>query len=197
MIVKQGWQVANEDLMKIFNEIKDEAERLYPGITIPKSVYISNRMGGHTFGEYRYIIKSPRLGKLEFYEDGFLFSSLIYKINVKEIYNIIVHEIAHCVANKYFQRVVKHDIEWERVGNNIGKKFNQLVSQFVSDKETISLMKEKSLKPKYEVYCNHCHRIISKKKMCSIIKYPELWRCGVCGERLEKEKSFEKHSKFV
>ena len=99
--------------------------------------------------------------------------------------NTIIHEILHTCPNCF-----DHGDEWVRraeivkreLGYNI-KRVNNAQEKGVSEK-----VLKKYYEPKYIVRCTHCGHEAKRDRMCSIIKYPSNWRCGVCGGTFERIK---------
>ena len=96
--------------------------------------------------------------------------------------NTIIHEILHTCEGG-----MCHTGEWKRLANLV----NDCYSCYNIKTKTSS--KEKGIEPepieyKYELRCKKCGKVYRHQRMCKSVKYPEWYRCGVCGGDLERIK---------
>lgn len=156
---KQGWeQLKDKRVLKLYAEVVEEA--LFKGfldddVNIPR-VYVSKRLtralgiccSTHSPIYGAAIVLNPILLSYE---------------NDKEVRNVLAHELAHALTPRDH-----HGWEWERVGNQILKKWSDTVSRVCQDAELNKICsaakKERTAQrvatAQYEVYCNHCGKMI-------------------------------------
>lgn len=168
---KQGWRAPNNDFQELYREVRRYALSLYPDVTIPQTCFISSRMGGRTLGRYSFSWRTRfnQYGGKEIviYDDAVIFSNLILQTSKSTQINTIVHEIAHCVANKHMKYDCGHDCNWETIGNKIGQGFNETVHNHVYEDDALQLMAERRMTThpyRYQLVCEKCGTICGKYK---------------------------------
>lgn len=182
MIIKRGWKrVDTGKVREIFNEVLEEAlnqgyfdTKKYYGKTVEKpELFIANYTGalGKCYTEY--------LSKENKYETSVVISTHLLNFSDKEIRDTVIHEMGHAICPDD-----GHNHIWKSTADRIGKKWNVSVSRCSDNKEIIEYFTSlaKASSPyKYEIICPKCQRSCGKyKKVCDIVKYPELYRCCRC-----------------
>lgn len=184
MICKRNWVIKNNSLQSLYSDVRKVALSIYGDVKIPPLCYTSNKMGARTAGRYVYNYRKLS-GKIIIEEDAIVFSSLMEKIPRESQIETVIHEIAHCVANKYFGYQCAHDNNWESVGNKIGKAFNQKVYPHVTSSDLLNLMREKrsgraETPYKYELVCTKCGAVIHRYKALSKTRWMHATDGGMC-----------------
>ncbi len=116
-----------------------------------------------------------------------------YTINISEILldervpleslkNTIIHEILHTCPG-----CANHGPEWKRRAAKVKKELGYDIKRTDTPKEkgVGEDMVSTKQKPKYAIRCKKCGQIIIRERMSKIIKYPEYYRCGICGSSFE------------
>jgi len=105
------------------------------------------------------------------------------RVPIESLQNTIIHEILHTCPG-----CSNHGEEWKRRAATVKKKLGYNIKRCTdSDEKGIddSLIKDYR-KPRYIVRCKKCGREVGKQRMCSMVKNPWQWRCGVCGGDFER-----------
>ena len=89
----------------------------------------------------------------------------------------ILHEMIHSAPG-----CLNHGNTWQNYANKVNSHFGYNIKRCTSYEEK-QIEKPKA---KYFAKCTGCGRVVGKYKMCSIVKYPEHWRCGVCNSSFER-----------
>lgn len=194
--IKRTWkECTNKEILKIYNEVLGVAKSLYPEyFTFNPKLYIdsSTRYLGHCTWQLKKDTIMSKFGyKNHFenlrYEDAAIILSK-YVVDPKVVKRVIIHEFGHFLTPSEH-----HSYFWERrtqiLGEKLGEKdLKRLAS--IEDAEIfnkqIELSGVKKAEKKYEVVCTGCGRIVKRARMCDIIKYPEHWKCGVCGSHFKE-----------
>ena len=167
---KQGWYKPQESFQEMYREVRRYALSLYPDVDIPTECYMSNRMGGKSYGRYlyTYCYQYNKYGYKEriVVDDAIVFSDIALRVSKNSQLNVIIHEIAHCVADKHCKYNCKHDDNWEAVGNKIGQAFGEEVHHHVHEADVKELMKERKRASiyRYQLVCEKCGTICAKYK---------------------------------
>lgn len=166
---KQGWKSNNDSLQALYKEVRKHALSLYPDVEIPQNCYISSRMGSRTAGRYFYTYNRNMYGQIVIVDDAIVFTSLMTQVPRESQIEIVIHEIAHCVADKYFGYNCQHDANWKSVGDKIGKAFRQEVTVHVIEPDLLTLMRDKRKQQretpyKYDLVCTKCGAVLHKYK---------------------------------
>ena len=182
---KKGWRALDNQLQTLYKEVRKHALSLYPDVEIPKYCYISNRMGSRTAGRYFYVYQRNMAGQIVINDDAIVFTSLMTKVPRESQIEIVVHEIAHCVADKYFGYNCHHDENWKRVGDKIGKAFQKRVSIHTIEPDLLKLMRDKRKKQietpyKYDLVCTKCGAVLQKYKSLSNTRWMHTKDGGTC-----------------
>lgn len=97
---------------------------------------------------------------------------LTRKNSEKEVKDTILHEIAHTLAGCQNG----HNEVWKAKCRQIG----------ANPERCYDAVKVKQPEHKYKMRCKDCGKVSGRHRMCSFIKNPERWRCGVCGGKFER-----------
>lgn len=196
---KRTWKdCEDQKILAVYNEVMAEAKKLYPEY-FEKTTYkfyidSSTRHLGRCMWQYdKSTLCSERgfknhCGNIRCSEVVILLSK--YLKDIKQITSVLVHEAGHAVTPGDH-----HSSLWFVRSNKIGEKFKVSINGRLANEEemldfTKNIRKENGYKEqnKYTVKCKCCGREIHKKRMCSIIKEPKKWRCGVCNGSFERIK---------
>lgn len=130
------------------------------------------------------------------------FGNIILNVSDHEIFKqIVLHEIAHAIANKRYQDNCNHDTRFVKVCQEIGctntgaycsaeysnalqqayNKINNAKQQ--TTKATTKQPYEEQPTTKYSVVCTDCGKTYHYKKMCPTLKELEYCRCGRCNRK--------------
>lgn len=88
----------------------------------------------------------------------------------------LIHEILHA----YFPRE-HHNKRWKKYANLISQKTEYTIERLANKEEMNALEKVRKDDYKYLIVCTQCGREVRKNRKSSIVDYPQLWRCGICG----------------
>lgn len=187
---KRTWKQCNDPkILEIYNEVYEEAKRLYPDyFEADLNFYIDNSTKhlGRCEGRYDRTTIYSGYGFKNHFEflrwDSATILLSKYVTNYTDVRKILVHEFGHFVTPSE-----NHSSCWERRANKIGAKWN-ITCQRLADKEEVKNFNEnigkKQLK-RYSVICSGCGQIVYRQKMCDIIKNPSRWKCGGCGSKFK------------
>lgn len=180
----------DEKILAIYNEVLEEAKRLYPTYFTTKLHFYLNNSTSHLgccVGELDRNTVYSKWGfrnhfeNLRWKEAAIIISK--YVTDLKMIRATIIHEMAHFVTpNEH------HSGCWLARANKIGEKWKIKSNRAATDEESVAFRKNITQKMKYKVICSGCGRIVTRTRMCNIIEHPELWKCGECGAHF---KAFE------
>ena len=190
---KRTWKdCRDQKILTIFNEIKDEAQKLYPQYfkdTIYK-FYIDSST--RHLGRCEYKLKDHTqwfYGSEPQCEEVVILLSK-YVTDEKAIRSVLTHEWGHAVSPREH-----HSALWQTRTNRIGSKFGiKDASRFAEEdycknfSENIKQSGVYIAKNQYTVKCTCCGAVVHRKKMCSLIKDPWMWRCGKCHGTFERIK---------
>lgn len=111
-------------------------------------------------------------------------SEEILKCSEEEASTVVAHELLHTCPG-CFNHGKKWKLYTQRVFKELGiniktvQRYEELGLERPREKEEI----------KYIIRCSGCGRTFSRKRMCSLVKNPEKYRCGKCGNILYLEKN--------
>lgn len=196
---KRTWHdCEDQKVLAIFNEIKDEAKRLYPQYfenTVYK-FYIDSSTSH--LGRCAYELDTNTIYNKFGFQNHFEFLRckevviLLSKYikDEKVIRSTLIHEFGHAVTpNEH------HSRSWQNRTNKIGAKFGITGHERLADENSSAefrnnIQKSGVAKAKYQytVKCTCCGKEVHRKKMCSLIQHPFLWKCGACGGAFERIK---------
>ena len=177
---KKGWKSTNGNFQQMYKEVRQHALSLYPQVSIPQNCWISNRMGERTFGQYTFSFRKEGT-RLKITDDAIVFSSLILSAPNEDQLETIIHEIAHCVANKISQTNCSHNFRWRSVGNAIGAKYRISVETHVKSPEVKKLMAQKrNVGYRYQLVCEKCGKVCGKYKSRPRTKWLHTADMGRC-----------------
>lgn len=93
----------------------------------------------------------------------------------------LIHELLHA----YFPKE-HHGGRWSKFAKVISQNTEYNIKRLADGEETRALQEVRENNYKYKVVCERCGREVKKMRICSIIKYPHLWRCGKCGGEFKR-----------
>jgi len=107
---------------------------------------------------------------------------LIDNVRVQAVKNTILHELLHTVKGCH-----GHKGQWKVFASRV----NRMLPQYTIKRVTSCAEKglEHTPKPRtnrYAVKCTHCGKEFCREKESKIIRHPEKYRCGACGNYLER-----------
>ena len=163
-----------EELTALTNKLIKDIRGI--GIPVSKNIegIVINTRAKSRFGACK--VKKSKLGKKSFIIE---ISEEVLNCETKELSTIIVHELLH-TCNGCFNHGKKWKLYCELVESKLGYKitrtqnYNELGLDKPEPKEEI----------KYVVKCKGCGQVFPRKRMCSLVKQPEKYRCGKCGDIL-------------
>ena len=193
--IKRTWKpCTNPEINKIYNEVFNATKELYPEYFDCKiSFYLdtsTSHLGRCTTHLRRDSIYSKwgtvnHYGNLRYNEVVILLSKYVTDLDV--VRRTLIHEFGHMVTPRE-----NHSYSWEARTKRIGAKFNEhdfrrLASTDDSEsfRQQIAASGAKKEAKTYTVVCSKCGRVVTRRKMCDVIKHPENWRCGVCNSPLQ------------
>lgn len=190
---KRTWQeCTNEKILSIYKEVIDEAKRLYPQYFDCRLRFFLDSSTKHLGFCKTEIKKETCMSQFGFpnhleylrYDDAVIVLSK-YVTDEKTIRSVLVHEVGHFVSPKEH-----HSYLWKTRANKIGAKFGITCRRLANEEEVKTFQKTapKKQTKEYAVVCKGCGKIVKRQRMCSIIEYPELWKCGNCGSHFERIK---------
>lgn len=188
--IKRTWQdCKDEKILAVYKEVYEETKRLYPDyFTASLKFYIDGSTShlGRCEGRYDRSTIYNQWGYKNHFEFLRWESAVIllskYVTDPESIRRTLVHEFGHFVTPSEH-----HSSYWLTRANKIGEKWGIKCSKVADQDEAAAF--EKNVGPKqtkkYQVVCSGCGKIVSRQKLCDIIKHPENWKCGSCGARFK------------
>lgn len=88
----------------------------------------------------------------------------------------LIHELLHA----YFPKE-HHKGRWSKFAKVISQNTDYNIERLADSEELSALQTVRKNDYKYVVVCERCGREVKKTRMCSIVRYPQNWRCGKCG----------------
>lgn len=183
--------VTDRHVLKIWNEVKDEARRLYPQYFINCEPELYQDNSRSHLGICSWHLKNPserNIDKLRYARCIITISSL-HGQNYDEIRDTICHELGHFVAPKEH-----HSDLWRIRANKIGSRWGIQVNRTSDSREFINAAAKAkedidARNPyRYRVFCPECGAEWQYKTNCQTVKYPELYQCCKCKINLKSEK---------
>ena len=97
--------------------------------------------------------------------------------------SVMVHEILHsCDGGQ------SHTGKWKVYAKQVMDKHPDLTITRTTPAEFFRLEPREMPKRKYAIRCTKCGKVISRARMCTVIKYPELCTHKYCGGSFERVK---------
>lgn len=119
------------------------------------------------------------------YENTINISAILLdeRVPIESLQNTIIHEILHTCPG-----CANHGAEWKKRAAIVKRKLGYDIKRCSGNQEKgiSDAVAKEYVKVKYAVRCKKCGREVGKLRMCGIIKYPQNWRCGVCGGEFER-----------
>lgn len=105
------------------------------------------------------------------------------RVPLESLQNTIIHEILHTCPG-----CSNHGPEWKKRAEKVKKELGYNIKRCSGNQEKgiSDAVNKEYVKVKYAVRCKKCGREVGKLRMCGVIKYPQNWRCGVCGGEFER-----------
>jgi predicted SprT family Zn-dependent metalloprotease len=146
------------------------------GIPISTSIedIIINTRAKSRFGACK--AKKNKLGIKKFTIE---ISEEVLECETKDLAAIIIHELLH-TCKGCFNHGNKWKLYCEQVEQKLGYKITRTTKY-----EDLGLERPKEKEEiKYLVKCSGCGAEFPRKRMCNLVKTPERYRCGKCGNIL-------------
>lgn len=167
--VPRTWhQCGNEEILKIYKEVINEAERLGYNTKSPALFMYKSTC---RWGTCRTVRGTSYIGLNE-----------VFLNDPEKSRDTLIHELAHSLVPKD-----GHGSKWHSIGDNIGKKWSIEMSRCSSDEE-IGLEMPKKETDKYTIECPKCKMQWHYMRMTKVVKAPETYRCGRCNQKLVRVK---------
>ncbi len=159
--------------LKIANELRD--------IGIPISTQIKdvkiNKRAKSRLGSCKAIKNG--LGKRSFIIE---ISNEVLKCETAKLYEIIIHELLHTCPGCF-----NHGKKWKEYGSRINRFCGLNINTVTSYEELGIKRPEKKQETIYVIKCKGCGQVYIRKRMCPLVRNPENYRCGKCGNSLSFE----------
>ena len=121
-----------------------------------------------TFGKRRYVIE---------------ISSEVLGCETKDLSLIIIHELLHTCKDCF-----NHGKKWKLYCGIVEKELGYKITR-TQRYEELGLVKPREREQvKYMVKCSGCGQEFPRKRMCTLVKYPERYKCSKCGNILYLER---------
>lgn len=98
--------------------------------------------------------------------------------DIEKIKDTLLHEMCHALPNGN-----SHGYIWKGYANKINAKYGFNIKRLADIDEVIK--SEKMKNANYFICCKQCGKTTPKQRASKQIKYIELYRCGLCGGKLE------------
>ncbi len=105
-------------------------------------------------------------------------SGVIFDYGEEVIRSIIAHELIHTCPGCF-----DHGKKWKYYAGVAGEKLGYEVTR-LADGKKLGLGETGAEQTRYTVTCPGCGQVFERKRMCPLIKNPEMYRCGKCGRSL-------------
>lgn len=179
--------ITDNQIIKIWQEVKEEAKRLYP------HYFEDCEPELYQDGSYRHLglCSQSYSNSGERNVDRIKQTRCIITISSNlgqdydQIRKTLCHELGHFVAPKEH-----HSYLWKARADKIGTRWN-IVNERLTDNETFNAARaeiKKSIEYKYRVYCPKCGAEWKYKSNCGIVKSPSRYCCSACKTNLKSEK---------
>ena len=94
--------------------------------------------------------------------------------------NTIMHELLHSCDG-----CMNHGPKWKEVVETVNRKLGYGIKRISSSAEKGVLEETRNIKIKYRIVCQKCGNELIRSKVTKVVKYPNMYRCGCCGGKLE------------
>lgn len=124
-----------------------------------------------------------RLGRCSKVPDGsylITINNTYADLNPKKAKETIMHELIHSLDG-----CLDHGDKWKKVVNMVNRKYGYSISRCT---DAGNDYKEQAFERTYMVKCAACGRETSRERISKVIQHPELYKCGLCGGKLERIK---------
>lgn len=166
-----------EELIAFTKKLIKDLEHI--GIPVSKDIedVVINKRAKSRFGACK--VKKNKLGKKSFVIE---ISEEVLGCETKELSTIIVHELLH-TCNGCFN----HGRKWKLYCDLVEHKLGYKITRTQNYKDLGLDKPEPKEEIKYIVRCKGCGQEFPRKRMCNLVKHPEKYRCGKCGNILYLE----------
>lgn len=162
---------------ELFNLVETTIKELKNiGIPVSDSIkeVVINKRAKARFGACKR--KKSYIGK---YSYTIEFAEALMKCDSNKAKTVVVHELLHTCPGCF-----NHGKKWKEYAQIIRNKMEISVNRTESY-EALGLVKpETKEKIKYIVKCSGCGMEFPRRRMCKLVKTPERYRCGKCGNML-------------
>ena len=163
-----------KELIDLVYRLSEELRSI--GIPISKDIedIVINTRAKSRFGACK--INKGSFGKRKFIIE---ISSEVLSCETKELSNIIVHELLHTCKGCF-----NHGKKWKLYCNEVERSLGYRITR-TQKYEDIGLEKPVDKEQiKYIVKCSGCGAEFPRKRLCNIVRNPEKYKCGKCGNIL-------------
>ena len=181
--------VTDPKILEIWDEVLDEAKRLYPKYFESCTPELYHDSSYHHLGRCSSSYKNP----YEKNVDNIQHSRCIITVstNIQQDYDcirkVMCHEVGHFVAPRE-----KHGYLWKARADKIGAKWGYEASRCTSNETFNEAAKQaqaaRKSNYKYRLYCPECNAEWKYKTECKAIMHPTWYRCRKCQCSLKSEK---------
>lgn len=163
-----------EELIVLTNKLIKDLKSI--GVPVSKDIdgIVINTRAKSRFGACK--VKKSKLGKKSFVIE---ISEEVMNCETKELSTVIVHELLHTCTGCF-----NHGKKWKLYGDLVEKKLGYKITRTQNYNELGLDKPESKEKIKYIVKCKGCGQEFPRKRMCNLVKQPEKYRCGKCGNIL-------------
>ncbi len=183
--------VTDAHILEIWEEVKAEAEMLYPQYFKDCDPELYQDSSYSHLGRCSQSFHNPNernVDKIRHSRCIITISSNLQQ-DYDQIRKTLCHELGHFVAPKE-----DHGYLWKVRANKIGERWG-LKAERLTNNQTFNSAAKQARKErqnkseyKYRAYCPDCGAEWKYKTKCNIIQNPQRWRCSVCKAKLESEK---------
>lgn len=106
-------------------------------------------------------------------------SHIVTACDEKALKTIIVHELLHTCPGCF-----NHGKKWKQYSQMAANLMGIQIKRTADYLQLGISIPEKKEETKYFLRCSACGQLYERKRMCPLIKHPERYRCGKCGNRL-------------
>lgn len=127
-----------------------------------------------------------RYGMCKKENDGFVISVsdmlLMDEVDEKSLKDTIIHELLHTCKD-----CQNHGAQWKKLAQAVNEKYGYNIKRASSRTEK-GLPEIKERDAKYAVCCTVCGKVFERYRMSKLIRYPNMYCCGVCRGKLKRIK---------
>ena len=160
MLVKRTWVPCfDKDIKYLYDGVWEYINQKY-GYTDKPELYMNKSNSIHQLGLFSWDGKGNTTITL---------NQLFIK-HKESVLNTIVHEFAHYLAYKRYNRNCGHNARWHLIADELGKHFGEDITTYCSHNHEV-LEEARELKPivvrqrhHYELVCEHCGSIFTYKQ---------------------------------